>query len=319
MKKLFFIPVLALALISCSDNGKNYLTEESGTIEARDVVLSSQTAGKIVKLNFDEGASVKKGDTLIVIDHEQYELQLKQAIASHDVAKAQLDLLIKGSRKEDVAQAGELFSQAESNLKLAEIDKQRMENLYNSNAVSKKQLDDAVLKLDLIKSQYNAAKENLTKIKNLARPEEIAQAKANLVKLDAGTDLLRKNIRDCFVISPIDGVIIKRFIEEGETVSMMSSLLKVTNLSKVEVVVYVSEKILPQIKLNQTADISTDGQPGKIFEGKVVFISPEAEFTPKNIQTKEERTKQVFAVKLEIENKTGELKTGLPVDVKIKL
>jgi HlyD family secretion protein len=319
MKKLLFIPLLALAFIACSENGKNYLTEESGTIEARDVVLSSQTAGKIIKLNFDEGAPVKKGDTLIVIDHEQYELQLKQAIASRDVAKAQLDLLVKGSRKEDVAQAGELFSQAESNLKLAEIDKQRMENLYNSNAVSKKQLDDAALKLDLIKSQYNAAKENLAKIKNIARPEEIAQAKANLLKLDAGSDLLRKNIRDCFVISPIDGVIIKRFIEEGETVSMMSSLLKVTNLSRVEVVVYVSEKVLPQIKLNQTADISTDGQPGKIFEGRVIFISPEAEFTPKNIQTKEERTKQVFAVKLEIENKTGELKTGLPVDVKIKL
>lgn len=319
MKKLFFIPVLALALISCSDEANNVLTEESGTIEARDVVLSSQTAGKIVKLNFDEGALVKKGDTLIVIDHEQYELQLKQAAASLDVAKAQLDLLVKGSRKEDVAQAGELFSQAESNLKLAEIDKQRMENLYNSNAVSKKQLDDAVLKLDLIKSQYNAAKENLAKIRNIARPEEISQAKANLVKLDAGADLLRKSIRDCYVISPIDGVIIKRFIEEGETVSMMSSLLKVANLSRVEVVVYVSEKVLPQIKLNQTADVSTDGQPGKVFAGRVIFISPEAEFTPKNIQTKEERTKQVFAVKLEIENKTGELKTGLPVDVKIKL
>jgi HlyD family secretion protein len=317
MKKLLFVPALALALISCSNGDKQFVTEESGTIEVRDVVLSSQTAGKITKLNFDEGDQVKKGDTLIVIDHEQYDLQLKQAIASRDAAKSQLDLLIIGSRKEDVEQAKELFSQAESNLKLAEIDKQRMENLYNSSTVSKKQLDDAVLKLDLIKSQYNAAKENLAKIKNIARPEEIAQAKTNVVKLDAGIDLLKKSIRDSYITSPIDGIIIKRFIEAGETVSMMSSLLKVANLSKVEVVVYVSEKVLPQIKLNQTAEISTDGQPDKTYEGKIIFISPEAEFTPKNIQTKEERTKQVFAVKLEIENKTGELKTGLPVDVKI--
>ena len=170
----------------------------------------------------------------------------------------------------------------------------------------------------MVSSQLKAAKENYTKIKNIARPEEIIQAKANYLKSDASVGLLQKNVRDCFVISPINGVVIKRFIEVGETVSMMSSLLKVTDQSKVDVVIYVSEKALPLVKLNQTAEVTTDGLPGKVFEGKVIFISPQAEFTPKNIQTKEERTKQVFAVKIEIPNTTGELKTGLPVDVKIK-
>lgn len=318
MKKLILLPILLFVLSSCSGNGKDILVEESGTIESTDVVLSSQTAGKIIKLFYDEGAQVKKGDTLIIIDHELYELQLKQSIASRDIAKAQLDLMIKGARKEDIEQAKELFSQAQSNLKQSETDKQRMENLYKSDAVTKKQYDDAVLKYDVAQSQFNAAKENLTKMKNIARPEEITQSKANYEKAEAGIDMLKKNIRDCFVISPIDGIIVKRFMEEGETVSMMSSLLKVSNLSRVEVVIYVSEKALPEIKLNQVAEITTDNENTKTFEGRVIFISPEAEFTPKNIQTKEERTKQVFAVKLEIENKTGELKTGLPVDVKIK-
>jgi HlyD family secretion protein len=318
MKKTIFIPIVLCLLWSCSNNGGNILLEESGTIETTDVVLSSQTAGKVINLSADEGTRVKQGDTLLVIDHELLDLQLKQAEASADIAKAQLSLLIKGARIEDIEQAKEVFNQAQSNLKLAETDKTRIENLFNSGAATQKQLDDAVLRYDVVKSQFNASKENYNKVQNFARPEEITQAKANVSKSEAGINLLKKNIKDCFIISPINGIVVKRFVEAGETVSMLSSLLKVSNLSRVEVVIYVSEKTLPQIKLNQTAEIVTDGQPDKPFEGKVIFISPEAEFTPKNIQTKEERTKQVFAVKLEIDNKSEELKTGLPVDVRIK-
>ena len=317
MKKTFLFLMTAVILSYCSDNGKIKSIEESGTIETTDIVLSSQSAGKIVNLLFDEGAVVKKGDTLAVIDHEFFELQLKQAVANRDIAKAQLNLLIKGARREDVQQANEVFTQAQVNLKSAESDKQRMENLFKTNSVTKKQLDDAILRFDLIQSQNKAAAENLAKIQNIARPEELDQAKANLAKTEAGIGLLKKNIRDCFVISTLNGIIAKRFIEEGETVSMMSSLFKVSDLSKVEVVVYISEKALPRISLNQKADIVADGLPDKTFSGRVIFISPEAEFTPKNVQTKEERTKQVFAVKIEIQNSTGELKAGLSVDVKI--
>lgn len=318
MKRIISFISATLLLVSCSGNGNGSFIEESGTIETTDVVLSSQSAGKIIKLFHDEGSSVNKGDTLIIIDHELFDLQLKQAEAGRDIAKAQLDLMLKGARKEDIAQARELFSQAEANLKVAETDKQRIENLLKGGAVTQKQFEDASLRFDVVQSQYNSARQNLMKMENIARPEEIVQAKANLEKAGASIGLLKKNIKDCFVISPINGSVVKRFVEEGETVSMMSSMIKIADLSKVEVVVYVSEKDLPKIKLNQQAEVFADGMPDKAFEGKVIFISPESEFTPKNIQTKEERTKQVFAVKLEIENKTGELKTGLPVDVKIK-
>lgn len=318
MKKIFALLIASALVWGCSDNGKNIIAEESGTIESTDVIISSQTAGRIMKMNADEGYEVKKGDTLLIADTELYELQLRQAIAGRDIAKAQLDLLIKGARKEDVAQAREIYNQASANLTLAETDKKRMEALYEVRSISKKQLDDATLRYDVSASQFNAAKQNLSKIENIARPEEIAQAKGNLEKAEAGIELLKKNIRDCYVVSPIDGIVVKRFVEQGETVGMMSSLFKVSNLKRVEVVIYVSEKSLPEIKLNQTAEIATDGEPDKVRTGKVIFISPEAEFTPKNIQTKEERTKQVFAVKIAIDNPDGALKTGLPVDVKIK-
>lgn len=318
MKKIFVLLIASALVWGCSDNGKNIIAEESGTIESTDVIISSQTAGRIMKMNADEGYEVKKGDTLLIADTELYELQLRQAMAGRDIAKAQLDLLIKGARKEDIAQAREIYNQASANLTLAETDKKRMEALYEGRSISKKQLDDVMLRYDVSASQFNAAKQNLSKIENIARPEEIAQAKGNLEKAEAGIELLKKNIRDCYVVSPIDGIVVKRFVEQGETVGMMSSLFKVSNLKRVEVVIYVSEKSLPEIKLNQTAEIATDGEPDKVRTGKVIFISPEAEFTPKNIQTKEERTKQVFAVKIAIDNPDGALKTGLPVDVKIK-
>jgi HlyD family secretion protein len=192
-----------------------------------------------------------------------------------------------------------------------------MEKLIKSNSVTQKQYDDAVSKFDVTQAQLKGAQENFTKIKNIARPEEIVQAKANYEKSLASVDAIKKSIRDCFVLSPINGFIVKKFIEIGETVSMMSSIVKVSDLSKVEVRIYVSETELGKVKLGQKAELSIDSFKNKAYEGRVTFISPEAEFTPKNIQTKDERTKLVFAVKVEIPNPNYELKVGLPADVKI--
>lgn len=192
-----------------------------------------------------------------------------------------------------------------------------MVNLFESNSITKRQLEETNTRYEVTKAQYNSAKENYSKIKNLARPEEIAQAKANYEKADAASKLIEKNIRDCFVTSPIKGTVVKSYIEKGETVSMLSSLAKITDLSIVELVIYVPENVLGKIKTGQKAEITTDSYAGKVYEGKVIFISPEAEFTPKNIQTKDERTKLVFAVKIEVPNPNNELKAGMPADAKV--
>jgi HlyD family secretion protein len=303
--------------ISCSDKNKQGIIEESGTIETTESVISSQVSGKVLQLLMDEGSQVKSGDTLVIIDHETLDLQLKENEASRDIAKSQLDLLVKGSRKEDIIQAEEVFNQATANFISARTDLERMEKLIKSNSVTQKQYDDAVSKFDVTQAQLKGAQENFTKIKNIARPEEIIQAKANYEKSSALVDAIKKSIRDCYVLSPINGFVVKKFIEIGETVSMMSSIVKVSDLSKVEVRIYVSETELGKVKLGQKAELSIDSFKDKSYEGKVTFISPEAEFTPKNIQTKDERTKLVFAVKVEIPNPNYELKVGLPADVKI--
>lgn len=317
---LIFLALTAtLFLISCSSSDEKRYIEASGTIESTNIIISSRTAGNIQKLNFSEGAKVSIGDTILIIDHEMLDIQLRQSIASKDVTEAQLKLMLAGARKEDINQAEQNLNQAKVNYETAERDKARMKSLYDSRSITQKQYEDAVARYDLMAAQYSAANENLAKVKQIFRKEEIDQAKANLNKSIAGVDLLEKNIRDSYVLSPINGFLVKTFIENSETVTPMSSLFKVSDLDVVELVIYVSEEELGLVKLGQKAEVTIDTFKDKVYEGKVTYISPEAEFTPKNIQTKDERTKLVFAVKIEIPNKNYDLKPGMPADAQVIL
>lgn len=321
MKKLiYFFSITGLLIFySCTAGNTNNKIEASGNIEATDVIVSSQVSGKVLYILKEEGQKINAGDTVLVIDPSTYQLKLKEAESSLGAIEAQFQLLKKGARKEDIKQADDVMKQAEINFQLAEKDMKRFENLYQSNSITKKQLDDAVARYEISSAQYNSAKENANKIKNLARPEELKQAESNVNRLKASVDLLKKNLNDCYVTSPINGFIVKKFIEAGETAGPMTSLFKVSDLSNVDLIIYIPETELGKIQLGQEVNVTVDTYPGKIYEGKVNYISPEAEFTPKNIQTKEERTKLVFAVKVRIDNPKYELKTGMPADAVIKL
>jgi len=320
MKKLLMIFFIAssLLLYSCSGNNKNVI-EASGTIEATNVTVAAKVSGQVKKIFINEGDKVSAGDTLMTIDHDLFAIQLRQAEASVEGAKAQLELLKQGARTEDIIQAEELLKQAKANLELMQATKERNEKLYRSNSITKQQWDDISTKFDIASAQFNSANENVKKIKNLARPEEIKQAKANLDRQIAAADFLKKNISDSYVTAPISGFVVKKFIEIGESSSPLSSLVMLSDLSYVDLVIYVSETELGKVKLGQDAKVSVDSFPNKTFEGKVIYISPNAEFTPKNIQTKDERIKLVFAVKIHIPNPNFELKDGMPADARIQL
>lgn len=311
--------LLLLFLTSCSSNNHLKSIEASGTIEATNIVVSSKASGNILSINFPEGAKVNSGDTIMIIDHEQLDIQLLQAIAAKDAAEAQFNLMLKGARQEDIIAAEQNLNQAKVNFETAERDKVRMQNLYESRSITRKQFEDAVSRFELMSAQYKAAQENFNKVKKIFRQEEIDQARANLNKSKAGVELLKKNVRDCYVTSPINGFIVKTFVERGESVTPMSSVFKVSDLDIVELVIYVSTEELGYVKLGQEADVTIDAFKDKVYKGEVTYISPEAEFTPKNIQTKDERTKLVFAVKITIPNKDYDLKSGMPADAVIKL
>ncbi len=320
--KTFLIIIFALAVIftaGCSNGNDKNTISASGNIEATNAVISSRVTGQVVAIKYDEGAKVNEGDTVMIIDHDNLEIQLKQATAAENGAGAQLKLLQEGARSEDIQQAEDVLKQSKINMDLAERDFNRMKQLYASNTITKKQFDDTQARYELTQAQYNSAQENLKKMKNFARPEEIKQAQANLNRQKAAVDLLKKNISDSYVVSPITGFIVQKYVEKGETVSMLSSLFKVSELRTVKLVIYVSEENLGRVKLGQKADVSNDTYKNKDYKGKVIYISPEAEFTPKNIQTKDERTKLVYAVKIEIKNPDFELKPGMPADAVIHL
>ncbi len=309
---------ITFVLFSCKNDNSIENREYSGTIENRDVIISSQVQGRIEKIFYKEGANVKKGDTLAIIDHKKLLLQLKQAVATKNGILAQQKILITGARKEDKALANEMLAQAEANYKLVKTNKERMEKLIKTDAITQKQYDDALTAYDVAFSKYNQAKQNLLKSKS-ARPEQIELLEANLIKAEAGIELIQKSINDCYITAPIDGQIVNQFIEVSETVTFLTSLFKIINLEKSYLTIYVSETDLAFVKLGAETEISIDAFSDKIFVGNVSFISPEAEFTPKNIQTKDERTKLVFAVKIDINNPEKILKPGMPADAIIKL
>lgn len=313
----FFILLLLIA--GCGNTDNNTFIEGTGTIESTNVIVSSRNADEINSILFAEGERVNAGDTILIIDHEALEYQFEQALAGEQIAQAQLDLMLKGARSEDIKQAEEMMKQSEVNFNSAKNDFERYKQLWESKSISKKQFEDMTARYDVALAQYNSAKENYQKVKKIFRPEEIEQAKGNVKKAKASVDLLKKSIHDSYVTSPLSGFIVKKFVEVGETVTPMSSLFKVSNLSTVDLVIYVSEVELGKIKLGQKAEVSIDTYPDRKYEGKVTYISPEAEFTPKNVQTKDERTKLVFAVKITVDNKNFDLKPGMPADAKIYL
>lgn len=325
MKKIFniifvgFIFFIIISATGCSGNDNSVNISESGTIETTDIVLSAQTSGKIKKLLFDEGDKISKGDTIVIIDHSLLDIRLQQAIAAEKAAEAQYNFLKNGARKEDLFVAKQNLIQAKTAFSLAKKNERRMEKLLESKSITQKQYEDVKANYDIATAKYKSAKETVIKLNRFARPEELQKAQANVEQATSQAALVKQQIEDSYIASPINGIFVEKYVELGELALPATSLVKVSDLLNVELYIYVSETDMGKIKTGDKVEVTVDSFPNKIFKGKVVFISSEAEFTPKNIQTKEERTKLVFKVKIKVPNPDFELKSGMPADAVIKL
>ena len=319
IRKFTVLGLVVLAGLACSNGRDPNVIAASGTIEAVEVNVASKVAGQVLSLSYKEGARVAPGDLLAVIDHASLDIQLRQAEAGVRLADAQLALLVKGARSEDIRQAEAALTQADSALKVAGDDASRMRELFKTGSVTSKQRDDAEARLTVATAQRSAAVEALGKLRRLARPEEIQAAEARLDQARAAADLLAKTIADCTITAPAGGIVTHKAVEAGELIAPGATVVTLSGLDSVFVMIYVTELEVGRIKLGDGVEIRIDAFPERPFPGKITYISPEAEFTPKNVQTKEDRVKLVFGVKVEIENKEGLLKPGLPADAVVRV
>ncbi len=305
MKLLSFSLVCAFVgflLAGCGDNNVGPISA-TGTLEATEVTISSLVGGPVARVIIKEGMLVHPGDTLVQLDATDWVYQLRQAEAGFEMAEAQLRLAVKGAREEDIIQA-------EANYRSAESDLKRMEELFASKSISQKQLEDT-------RTRYTLAQQNLEKMRRGSRSEEIQIARARRDQAAAQLASLRKKVADCTIVAPIGGTVTKRFVEQGELVAPGMAIVRIADLQEMSVTIYVPEAELPKIKLGSEASVKVDAFTDRSFAGTVVFIASTAEFTPKNIQTKDERTKLVFAVKINVKNPDQTLKAGIPADVVI--
>ena len=320
MKSLNSISLLLAlwgALTGCGD-GSDGRIEASGTLEATEVRVSAMVPGQIQRIFIREGVDVQAGDTLMVLDQTTLALQWRQARGGVDLAEAQYKLLLNGARPEDLQLAEEALKSAESSFKSANDDYARMKELYAAQSVSRKQFDDAESRFTIAQAQLNSAKQQVQKMQQFARAEDLAAAKARLEQAQAWAGILHKQLDDATILAPVAGTVTHRPVEEGELVGVGTTVATVARLETLNLVIYVNEVDLAKVQVGGGADIVIDAHPDRTFPGKVVYISPLAEFTPKNVQTKEDRTKLVFGVKIEVENGERILKSGMPADAWIR-
>ena len=291
MKKIAIL-LTAIILISCNKNSEK--ADAYGNFEATEITVSSESNGKIEFLNVEEGAQLIKGSLVGLIDTLQLHYNREQLKASIETVQSKSTSVL--------SQINVLNEQ----LKTAKIEQTRIQNMYAENAATKRQIDEIDGKVKVIEKQISSVQSQNAPILN-----EIKSIKVQIEKLD---DQIKKSK----ISNPVDGTVLTKYAEPSEITAFGKPLYKIANLNEMELRVYVTETQLAQIKIGQKVTVAIDADNDtKKYEGNITWISAQAEFTPKVIQTKEERANLVYAVKVAVKN-DGSLKIGMPAEVWLK-
>lgn len=319
-KKLRLLLILGLLLMLWfaiseyrqQQQGKNKFT---GTIEVTKADITPKISGYITKLNVKEGVSVSKGQIAAELERKDLAAEFLRDTAALRKAQAQLLETQNGARPQELREAAAKTLYAKTNYNKAYRDFERAKALYKSNAVSKEYLDNAKTNEEAALAQLDSANEQEKLLQAGNREEEIDAAKEELARTKAIATISQSLVADLKVYVPIDGVILTKNFEQGEYVSAGYPIATIANLSDCWVRIYVSSVDLGKIKIGSKAKVFIDAFPGKTFEGYVREISDNAEFTPRQSITKNERANMVFSVKVGINNAEKIMKPGMPADV----
>lgn len=289
--KIIIIGLIASTILLSSCNTGNDKADGYGNFEATETIISAESNGKLLAFNVAEGQTLKQGGNVGYVDTTQLALKKEQILATKNVISAK--------------SAGVLsqINVLKAQLKTVRISKIRIENMMKENAATQKQLDDIDGKIDVINQQVRSIE-----IQNSAVINELKSLDAQLKQLE---DQLLKNI----LHNPVNGTVLVKYAEPFEITNFGKPLYKIADLSTMQLRVYVSETQLTNIKIGQKVTVKVDQVEGmKSYKGNITWIAANAEFTPKIIQTKEERVNLVYAVKIDVKNDGG-LKIGMPAEM----
>jgi len=306
--------VLGIGLLAaaCGQGDEDGRILASGHVEATEVLISTKVSGTLEHLAVDEGSTVEAGQEIARIDTVDTRLALESAKAERALAQAELSLRLAGTRKEDILEAKAQLVKAEANLAGARRDLERMEGLLSSGSGTTKSRDDARTRSEVAAASVEAARERVHRMEAGFRKEEIAAARARLQAADAGIARLEQQLEDAVIVSPIAGVVTQKISEQGELMARGAGIVVVTDLASAWLNAYIPEPDLGRIRLGQEAEVITDD--GQTRAGRISFIASRAEFTPKNVQTRDERVKLVFRIKVALENADGLFRPGMPAE-----
>jgi len=329
MKKKIVILVVLAAVAAAGVFGYRYWKRDQaaengteltlyGNVDIRKVDLGFRVSGRIQTLFFEEGDAVRQGERLALLDRVPYENGVALAQAARDRADAQLARLQNGTRPQEVRQARARVTEAQASLRAIEEQYRRSSKLVKVNAISQQSFDDIQASRDAARARLTSARETLALALEGFRQEDIAAGRAQLAEAEARLEQARIRLDDTEISAPADGVLLTRVVEPGAIVAAGQTVATLSLNDPVWVRAYVPEPQLGKVWPGMPAEIYTDSRPDQPYRGHVGFISPEAEFTPKSVETPRLRTDLVFRLRLVAENPDEGLRQGMPVTVKLE-
>lgn len=297
---IFIAIIITITLLFSSCNSNNNKSDAYGNFEATEYLLSAETSGKIVALNIQEGSIVAVGQILAVIDTVQFSLKKEQIYASMGAINAktldvEVQITVLDKRRDNILR-----------------EKTRIERLLKDSAATSKQYDDIKGELEVVDKQIAANRSQL----NTSNSGLLSERKPLAVQVAQLNDQIERS----YIKSPISGIVLTKYVNLGEFAAPGRLFFKVADLTKMNLRAYISGKQLSSIALGQKVKVLIDSTDGSMpsAEGTIVWISDKAEFSPKIIQTKEERVNLVYAMKIEVDNPMGKIKIGMPAEVIFK-
>lgn len=306
----------SLLVAGCGKNGRatNGSIEVSGNIEVTDAQLAFKIGGLLVERLVDEGDAVEAGQTIARLDDAELRHQLDARSADLQSTEAMLAELQAGSRPQEIASAEAALSSAQAQSVRAQLEFKRREELRASDSISVREFEAAQADSQMAEARVKEATEHLALVREGPRRETIAQAAARVAQAKAAVALAETQLSNTILTAPFGGVVLEKHAEPGEFLGPGGPVLTIADTSNVWLRAYINQTDLGRVKLGQEVEVRTDSFPDKTYRGKLTFISSEAEFTPKSVQTTKERVTLVFRIKVELDNSSGELKPGMAAD-----